>query len=78
MPDQCETINMEVIDMNYSTVTLVLTEFEMERLRQTARQNIRRPRDQARYILLSGLGLTDEANTPIPATIIQDGELQHA
>lgn len=49
--------------MNYSRLTLVLTESEMMALREVARQSVRRPRDQARYMLLSGLGMSNERVT---------------
>ncbi len=36
-------------------VTIVLTEMEMERLHQSAKRELRHPREQARFILRSAL-----------------------
>jgi hypothetical protein len=61
--------------MGYSRLTVVLTESEMEQLRQSARQNVRRPRDQARYILLSSLGMTDPASNAMSADTASTSQL---
>lgn len=37
--------------MTYERVTLVLTEHEMQELRRLAQRELRRPRDQAAYII---------------------------
>lgn len=45
-------------------VIIVLTEQEMERLHQSAKRDLRHPRDQARYILRSALlGQRDSSPT---------------
>ena len=42
-------------NMEYSRVTLVLADDEMEYLRRAARQELRRPRDHARHIIRTAL-----------------------
>ena len=45
--------------MTYERVTIVLTEHEMQALRNIAQQELRRPRDQAAYILRNVLSVSD-------------------
>jgi hypothetical protein len=41
--------------MTYERVTVVLTEHEMEKLRKVAQRELRRPRDQAAFLLRRAL-----------------------
>ncbi len=50
--------------MTYERVTVVLSEYEMNELRKIARSELRRPRDQAAYLLRRVL--LGEGNAPIP------------
>ena len=45
-------------------LTLVLDQTEMQQLRQSARADLRRPRDQAKFLVLRGLGLAVATNEP--------------
>lgn len=46
--------------MNYERLTIVVTKAEMDALRDISQRELRRPRDQARLLLRSALGLTDQ------------------
>lgn len=48
--------------MTYNKMTLVLTEDEMRELRKLASKNLRRPRDQVRYMVQTATGLTPGTN----------------
>jgi len=45
--------------MAYKLISVPLSENEMQRLQEVARQNFRRPRDHVRYILLNALETTE-------------------
>ena len=49
---------------SYERLTVVLNESEMQQLRQAARADLRRPSDQARYLLRLALGLAAATNEP--------------
>ena len=44
----------------YERITVVLTEHEMKKLRMLAQRELRRPRDQAAYIIRNALILESE------------------
>ena len=46
--------------MRNERLTLVLSQGEMEALRRAAQAELRRPREQARYLVRVGLGMTDQ------------------
>lgn len=48
--------------MSYNRITIALSKEEIEVLRQSASRECRRPREHARYILLSSLGLMTTNN----------------
>lgn len=48
----------------HSQITIVLNQTEMAALRSLSDSALRRPKDQARYILRQALGLTDDRSTP--------------
>ncbi len=57
--------------MDYSRMTLILSEDEMEELRKAARQELRRPRDHARHLirtalLSSAVRLNANSDTTLP------------
>lgn len=53
--------------MTYERVTVVLTQDEMQRLRGIAQRELRRPRDQAAYLLRSVLSGEQGADNNKPA-----------
>lgn len=58
-----------------STLTIKLDRFEMEKLRHNARENLRHPQEQARYILRSVLmnEPTQENSKPITNSVYEAG-----
>ncbi len=46
--------------MSYRTMTIVLSDDEVNALRRSAEVDLRRPRDQARYLVRQALGLVDK------------------
>ena len=46
--------------MSYRTITIVLSDSEINALRKSAEMELRRPRDQARYLVRQALGLADK------------------
>lgn len=46
--------------MSYRTMTIVLSDDEVNALRKSAEVDLRRPRDQARYLVRQALGLADK------------------
>ncbi len=55
----------------YKTITIPLSDSEFRRLRERASRNFRRPRDEACYLLLSGLGLATPTNKEGDAPAIE-------
>jgi hypothetical protein len=51
--------------MNYRLLSIPLSEDEQKALQVVASQQCRRPRDQARFLLLAGLGMTDKASNDL-------------
>lgn len=51
--------------MPYKSISVPLSENEIQKLQESARRNFRRPRDHIRYILLSSLGMVDTANNTV-------------
>jgi uncharacterized protein YrzB (UPF0473 family) len=51
--------------MSYKRITIPFSEAEQEKLAKMASQNQRRPKDQARYILLTALGMAADDNALI-------------
>lgn len=49
--------------MSYRTMTIVLSEDEVNALRRSAEVDLRRPRDQARYLVRQALGLAEKPAT---------------
>ena len=45
--------------MSYRTMTIVLSDDEAHALRRSAEVDLRRPRDQARYLVRQALGLAE-------------------
>ena len=54
--------------MDYMRMTLVLTVDEMQELRKLASKNLRRPRDQVRYMVQVATGLAPDKNVMIPSS----------
>ena len=46
--------------MSYRTMTIVLSDDEENALRKSAEVDLRRPRDQARYLVRQALGLAEK------------------
>lgn len=46
--------------MSYRTMTIVLSDDEVNALRKSAEVDLRRPRDQARYLVRQALGLAEK------------------
>lgn len=56
--------------MAYKTISIPLSDDELQALTRAASQECRKPRDHIRYVLLSGLGLTRQGatkNKPVSA-----------
>ena len=49
--------------MSYRTMTIVLSDDEVNALRKSAEVDLRRPRDQARYLVRQALGLAEKPQT---------------
>jgi hypothetical protein len=58
--------------MSYRTMTIVLSDDEVNALRRSAEVDLRRPRDQARYLVRQALGLAEKP----PATEKHNGAAQ--
>ncbi len=54
--------------MDYVRMTLVLTVDEMQELRKLASKNLRRPRDQVRYMVQVATGLAPDINVMISSS----------
>lgn len=55
--------------MNYTKVSIPLSESEERALRIAASKSCRRPQDHARFIVLSALGVLDSAENRNPSTV---------
>ena len=51
--------------MSIRRISIPLTDAEISELRDLARREFRRPQDQAKYIIVSALGLATEAPGPL-------------